>query len=260
MKNLWTYRAFILASIQREFQLKYRNSLLGIIWTVINPLCMIFIYTVIFSQVMRARLPGGEGGFTYSIYLCSGIITWFFFCEVMSRSIEVFVDHASLIKKLNFPRLCLPVIVLGGATLNFFIIWTLFTLFICFSGHFPGYVYLALPLVLFIQISLAIGIGTCLGVINVFFRDVGQFFGVFLQLWFWLTPIVYSDSILPEWVKPWLKLNPMYAVVNAYHDIFVATRWPDWQTLSLPMIFAACSCLLAFRVFRKHSEEMVDAL
>lgn len=260
MKKLWAYRGFILASIKREFQLKYRNSLLGVIWTLINPLCMIFIYTVIFSQVMRARLPGVDSGFAYSIYLCSGILTWFFFSEIISRSITVFVDHASLIKKLSFPRLCLPIIVLGGSAVNFMLIWGVFTLFLCLSGYFPGHFYLALPVVLLIQMSLAIGLGTYLGILNVFFRDVGQFFTLFLQLWFWFTPIVYSDNVLPEWVKPFFQLNPMYPVVNAYHDIFVMQHWPHWGTLVVPALLGAGSCMLAFRVFRKRSEEMVDEL
>jgi lipopolysaccharide transport system permease protein len=260
MRQLWAYRGFIRASIQREFQLKYRNSLLGVMWTVINPLCMIFIYTVIFSQVMRARLPGGEQGVTYSIYLCSGIITWFFFSEVIARSIDVFVDHASLIKKLHFPRLCLPIIVLGGATINFALMWGIFTLFLCVSGHFPGWTYLALPLVLLIQVCLGVGIGTYLGIINVFFRDIGQFFSLFLQIWFWCTPIVYADGMLSDRAKHWLQLNPMYAVVNAYHDIIVEGRWPDWQTLWMPILLGICTCLLAFGVFRKRSEAMVDEL
>lgn len=260
MKVLWAYRGFILASIKREFQLKYRNSLLGVMWTILNPLCMIFIYTVIFSQVMRSRLPGVGGGFVYSIYLCSGIITWFFFSEIINRSIMVFVDHASLIKKLSFPRICLPIIVLGGSTVNFMLIWSIFTLFLCFSGYFPGCFYLALPVVLVIQMSLAIGIGTYLGILNVFFRDVGQFFTLILQLWFWFTPIVYSDNILPQWMMPFLKLNPMYAVVNAYHDIFVIQHWPIWSSLVWPAMLGAGSCMMAYRVFRKRSEEMVDEL
>ena len=108
-KSLWAYRGFILGSVKREFQSKYRNSLLGAAWTVINPLAMIIVYTVIFSQVMHAKLPGVTGNFAYSIYLCSGILIWGLFSEIVGRAQNVFIENANLLKKLSFPRLCLPI-------------------------------------------------------------------------------------------------------------------------------------------------------
>lgn len=260
ISSIWNYRGFIWASVKRDFQLKYRNSLLGVIWTIINPVCMIFIYTVIFSQIMRARLPGVGNGFTYSVYLCSGIITWFFFSEIIQHGIDVFVNHANLIKKLKFPRICLPIIVVMSASLNFTIVFLLFTLYLCFSGYFPGLPFLAVPLVLMVQTLLAIGLSTYLGILNVFFRDVGQFFTLFLQIWFWCTPIVYSDSILPQWVRSVFQLNPMYSVVTAYHDIFVFHAWPNWGALVPSTCLGVVACWLGLRVFQRRNEDMVDEL
>jgi lipopolysaccharide transport system permease protein len=105
-KALWAYRGFILGSMKREFQSKYRNSLLGAAWTVINPLAMIIVYTVIFSQIMRAKLPGIDTTFAYSIYLCAGVLTWGLFAEIVGRGQNVFLENANLLKKLSFPRLC----------------------------------------------------------------------------------------------------------------------------------------------------------
>ena len=96
VKALWNYRGFISGSVKREFQSKYRNSLLGALWTVLNPLAMIVVYTVIFSEVMKARLPGVDSVFGYSIYLCAGILTWGFFAELVGRSQTVFIDNANL--------------------------------------------------------------------------------------------------------------------------------------------------------------------
>jgi len=112
---LWAYRGFILGSVKREFQSKYRNSLLGAAWTVINPLAMIVVYTVIFAQVMKARLPGVDSTFAYSIYLCSGVLTWGLFAEIAGRAQNIFLEHANLLKKLSFPRLCLPTVVVLNA-------------------------------------------------------------------------------------------------------------------------------------------------
>lgn len=260
VKALWIYRGFILGSVKREFQSKYRNSLLGAGWTVLNPLAMIVVYTIIFAQVMRAKLPGVDTAFAYSIYLCAGVLTWGLFAEITGRAQNMFLEHANLLKKLSFPRLCLPVIVVSNASLNFAIVFGLFTAFLLMSGNFPGWSYLALLPVLAIQIAFSIGLGISLGVLNVFFRDVGQFFGIFLQFWFWLTPVVYPISILPERFQPLMSLNPMARLAGAYQTILVSGQWPNWRALLPVAVLALLLCALGFHLFRKHAGEMVDEL
>ncbi|MCQ4314777.1 ABC transporter permease [Stutzerimonas zhaodongensis] len=259
-RALWNYRGFILGSVKREYQSKYRNSLLGAAWTVLNPLAMIIVYTVIFSQIMRAKLPGIESSFGYSIYLCAGILTWGLFAEIVGRGQNVFLEHANLLKKLSFPRLCLPVTVVATALLNFAIIFALFTVFLIISGNFPGLPFIALVPVLAIQVLFAIGLGMVLGVLNVFFRDVGQLFGVVLQFWFWLTPIVYPITILPEGVRPLMAYNPMVGLMAAYQTILVSGTWPDWGSLWPVTLLAILLCFWGMRLFRKHSGELVDEL
>ncbi|WP_448509618.1 ABC transporter permease [Immundisolibacter sp.] len=260
LKPVWTYREFILGSVKREFQSKYRNSLLGATWMVLNPLAMILVYTVVFSQVMRTKLPGVDNVFAYSIYLCAGIITWGLFVEITGRAQNVFLEHANLLKKLNFPRLCLPAVIVLNAGLNFAIIFGLFSSFLLISGNFPGWAFIALIPLLIIQVAFAIGLGIILGVLNVFFRDVGQLFGVVLQFWFWLTPIVYPATILPETARPLMAFNPMASLIAAYQAILVNGRWPQWQTLWLVTLLALLLCGLSVRLFRKHAGEMVDEL
>lgn len=260
LKSLWAYRSFIFGSVKREFQSKYRNSLLGAAWMVINPLAMIVVYTVIFSQVMHSRLPGIDSTFAYSIYLCAGVLTWGLFTEIVSRAQNVFLEHANLLKKLSFPRLCLPVTVVANALLNFAIVFGLFSIFLVISGNFPGLVYVALIPVIGILVLFAIGLGISLGVLNVFFRDVGQFFGIVIQFWFWLTPIVYPITILPESVRAWMAYNPMASLMATFQDILVSSQWPTWQSLLPVSIVAALLCILGMHLFRKHAGEMVDEL
>jgi len=260
LRALWNYRGFIGGSVKREFQSKYRNSLLGATWTVLNPLAMIIVYTVIFSQVMRAKLPGVDSSFAYSIYLCAGVLTWGLFAEIVGRGLNIFLENANLLKKLSFPRLCLPVTVVATALVNFAIIFGLFSAFLVISGNFPGLPYLGLIPVLLIQIAFAIGLGMVLGVLNVFFRDVGQLFAVVLQFWFWLTPIVYPPEILPERVRPFMALNPMADLMSAYQTILVHRVWPNWNSLWPVALLALLLCVLGMRLFRKHSGEMVDEL
>lgn len=257
---VWLYRGFILGSVKREFQSKYRNSLLGAAWTVLNPLAMIIVYTVIFSQVMRAKLPGIDTTFAYSIYLCAGVLTWGFFAEIIGRGQSVFLENANLLKKISFPRICLPLIIILNAMLNFSIIFVLFTIFLLVSGNFPGPSYLAIFPVLLIQILFAIGMAIIVGVLNVFFRDVGQFIGILLQFWFWLTPIVYPASILPEGIAELLAYNPMMPMISAYQGILVSGAWPDWQGLIPVTVASVVLCIFGMRLFRKRSGEMVDEL
>jgi lipopolysaccharide transport system permease protein len=240
LAGVWKYRGFIMGSVQREFQSKYRNSLLGAAWTVLNPLAMIVVYTIIFANVMGSRMAGHSAGFAYSIHLCAGLLTWGLFAEITSRGQTVFIENANLIKKLSFPRICLPIIVVLNALVNFGII--------------------AVVPVLLAQIVFAIGLGMVLGVLNVFFRDVGQFFGILLQFWFWFTPIVYVADVLPPAIRAMLVWNPMAAVVVAHQGIILDARLPVWSSLLPVCVLGLLFCVLGMRLFRKRSGEMVDEL
>jgi lipopolysaccharide transport system permease protein len=123
---------------------------MGAAWTVLQPLAMITVYTVVFSQLMQTRLPGVNDPFAYSIYLCAGLLTWGLFAEIVQRCQTVFLDNGNMIKKLSFPRICLPTIVVSSALVNFAITFTVFMLFLLISGHFPSWVVFAMiPLLLF---------------------------------------------------------------------------------------------------------------
>jgi lipopolysaccharide transport system permease protein len=260
LRGLWAYRGFVLGSVKREFQARYTNAMLGALWSLLSPLAMIVVYTVIFSEVMHSKLPGMSSQYAYSIYLCAGILTWGLFAEIVARGQNVFIEQANLIKKISFPRICLPLIVVLNALVNFGIIFGLFTVFLIASGSFPGWIFFALLPVLLVQVLLAIGLGMVAGVLNVFFRDVGQFVTIALQFWFWFTPIVYPASILPDSVRPLLAYNPMALLIQACQAILVEGRAPDWSALLPVALLAALLCVFGLRLFRKRSGEMVDEL
>ena len=260
LRSLWAYRGFVIGSVTREFQSKYRNSLLGAAWTVLNPLAMIVVYTVIFAGVMKAKLPGVDNTFAYSIYLCAGTLTWGLFAEIVGRAQTTFLENANLLKKINFPRLCLPVIVVANAGLNFTIIFGLFTAFLFISGNFPGLPFLAILPLLAILTIFAIGLGITLGVLNVFFRDIGQFFGIFISFWFWFTPIVYPANILSDKLRSFLVWNPMAPLVEAFQAILVTGKWPRWETLLFVTLLGLVLSIAGLSLFRRHVGEMVDEL
>ena len=258
--SLWRYRGFVLGSVKRDFQAKYQNSLLGGLWTVLQPLAMILVYTLVFSELMRARLPGVDSPYAFSIYLCSGVLTWALFNEIVQRCMSVFLDNGNMIKKLSFPRICLPVIVALSALLNFSITLLLFLAFLAVTGNFPGVELVALIPLLAIQVTFAVGLGITIGVLNVFFRDVGQFFNIVLQFWFWFTPIVYSTATLPEAARGWIAVNPMTGLMQSYQAIFFEQRWPNWSAVMPLTVLAVLFCVLGLILFRRRSAEMVDEL
>ena len=261
LRALWQYRGFVWSSVQREFQSRYRESLLGAFWSVANPLAMIVIYTVVFGRLMRPSLPGHEATpFAYSIFLCAGVITWGLFAEMLGRLNNVFLDNGNLIKKASFPRICLPAIVALSALINFAIIFALYLIFLALIGHWPGWALTALVPLLALQLLFTLGLGIFLGTLNVFFRDVGQLTGVVLQFWFWLTPIVYTATNLPEGVRRLTALNPMQGLIQSYQRLFLDGAVPAIGPL-LPLIGLTVIFLLLGAVFfQARVGELVDEL
>ncbi|KQV83984.1 ABC transporter permease [Rhizobium sp. Root1220] len=260
LRPVWIYRGFVLGSVKREFQSRYRNSLLGAAWIFFQPLAQILVYTIVFSQIMHAKLPGVASTFGYSIHLCAGILTWGLFAEITTRSQGMFLENANLLKKLNFPRLCLPVTIVAIGLLNFAIVFGLFTSFLIVTGNFPGLVYVCLVPLIALLVVFGASLGLILGVLNVFFRDVGQLFSIVITFWFWLTPIVYPVSILPERVKDIIALNPMVNLIEAVQGVLVLGEWPQFRGLLYLATLAIVLSAFGLRLFRSRVGEMVDEL
>ena len=258
--HLWSYRYFILSSIKTEFKSRFIRSKLGALWIVIHPLAQVLVYALILSQIMTAKLPNVVSSYAYPIYILSGIIGWTLFSEILNKSLNVFIANGNLLKKMAFPKLALPLIILGGALVNFIIFFIIMFVVFGFLGHLPYHALYWLPLLVLITVSLAMGIGLFLGTLNVFIRDIGQMMEVVLHFWFWLTPIVYMVSIVPEKYHALFMLNPLTGVIMGYQNILLYDKAPDISLLYYPSIVAFISLLLSLVIFYKAREEMVDVL
>lgn len=260
LKQLLRYRGFITSSVRREFQSRYQSSILGPVWVFVQPISLILIYTIIFSTLMKARLPDNNNQFAYSIFLCSGIIMWNLFSEILSKSVTIFIKNGNLLKKLSFPKICLPVIVFSGSLINFAILLGVFFLVLIFSGNIHLIsILLVFPLVLLLSL-FAVSFGMITGIVNVFFRDVGQFITVFMQFWFWLTPIVYPITILPGWAKEIVELNPLTGIIIFSQKMFVYGDVTNYILLLPSVIWSIVCCVLCILLFKKRSKDMVDEL
>ncbi len=257
---VWNYRYFILSSIKTEFYSRFARSKLGAFWMVLHPLAQVLIFALILSQIMTAKLPGVESQYAYPIYLLAGMLGWSLFSEILSRLLTVFIDNGSLLKKVAFPKLALPLITIGSALINFTLLLLMMFIVFAFLGHMPLHALYWLPLLVLITIGLSVGIGLILGTINVFIRDIGQLMTIVLQFWFWLTPIVYMPSIIPEKYQGLLMMNPMTGVIMGYQNVLVYDKAPDTGLLLYPGLLAIATMVLALIIFRKASEEMADVL
>ena len=163
-------------------------------------------------------------------------------------------------KKMRFPRITLPSIVVGSSLLNnFFLLVAILGIFVLLGHGFSPAMLWILPLTL-ILVGFALGIGLVLGVMNVFLRDVGQVVPIFLQVWFWFTPIVYPENIIPEAYRHWLAINPFYHFTSAYQNILVYGRSPEFSGLFIVGILSLILLMLSLFLFRRSSEEMADVL
>lgn len=257
---LWRYRYFIFNAIQSDFRARVARSRLGLFWVVISPLSQVFIYAFVLSALMTQRLPGIDTPFAYSIYLMAGFQAWFLFVEIVNRCLTIFIENANALKKISFPRLALPVIALGTASLNNLIFFILVIASYLLIGYHPGWSLLWFPVLFLVTAALAAGLGLVLGILNVFMRDVGQMVAILLQFGFWLTPVVYTIDILPPKFQLIIKLNPMFWVVDNYHRVLAFGRAPDLVSLTALALLAISLLGLAFMLFRKAGGEMVDVL
>lgn len=256
----WRYRHFITSSVRAEFANRFARSRLGGLWMVLNPLAQASVIAFVLSGILASRLPGIQHAAGYAFYLMAGTLAWALFQDTVIRCLTLFTDNAQLLKKLMFPRICLPLVVCGIAGVSSVLLTVATLIIFVLLGHPPGWPALAVPLVLGLTLLLGLGLGLILGIINVFARDVGQVVPIGLQFLFWFTPIVYVASALPESAQAVLALNPLQVLVTALHDVLVFDRHPDWLALAGVGALSVLLMAAALLLFRRASPEMVDML
>lgn len=228
---------------------------------IIHPLVQAAIFALVLGQLLAGRLPDmANNRLAYPIYLLAGTLGWNLFTEVVSRCLTVFIENGNLLKKLVFPRICLPLIVAGSALVNNMLLFGAILLIFAILGFVPGLNLVWIPLLTLINLALALGLGVILGTLNVFIRDIGQVVPIVLQLGFWFTPIVYSPNIVPERVRRLMQLNPMYWIVQGYQNAILYDTQPVWIALSLIALMTLALLGMAMTIFRRANNEIVDVL
>lgn len=258
--SLYNYRQFVIRSIKDNLIHQFAASKLGGIWSILNPLSQALIYALILSNIMHAKLGSSTNKYTYSIYLLSGILGWNLFNDIIMQAMNIYVNNANLLKKVNFPRICLPIITVGSCMINNLFLFITMLIIFTILGHPLTLQLLWYPVLILLTAVFAIGLGLILGVINVFIRDTSQFIPIILQVTFWFTPIVYPATIIPARFRHLIEINPLYSIITSYHQILTYGKAPALLPIGIIFIISLVLCFLALQLNRRASSDMVEVL
>lgn len=238
LKKLRSYGpslSFAYVLFKQEMRERFAGSLLGRLWIFIWPLVQLFIYIVIFGQMMGGRFPGNAQVYSYGVYVASGLICWICFANTLTRTSRMFMEKRNVLSKVNVDFAVFPLSICLGELLPFAVSCVVLSVVNVFFAWQPAPSLLAYALLaLYCQQVLAMGLGLAFAACAVFVRDAVEALAVFVQVGFWFTPIVYLPAILPEWIRPVLNLNPMTHAAEAFQNFFVFGFAPSlWGMLYL---------------------------
>jgi lipopolysaccharide transport system permease protein len=231
VRTVWRNRSLIRTMVRRDILGRYRGSFGGAFWTVLNPLLLILTYFFVFGVVLQARFGADPSRSGFALYFLAGMMPWLAFSEAAGRAPTVMLEHRNFVKKLVFAVETLPVnLVVSGLVSEAFAL-VLFTAgFFLARGTMPASV-LWLPVLIVPQLLFTAGVCWFLAALGVFVKDLGQFIGFLLTLWFFLTPICYPEASLPAWAVPVLAKNPIYVLVGGYRAVFLEGQAPAFGPL-----------------------------
>lgn len=243
---------FILTSlVSKDFKLKYRRSVLGIAWSVLNPLLMMVVLAAVFSVVFRGGVE------PFPVYLILGMTLFTFMSDATSGAMASIIDSAPLIKKIRINKMLFPLEKVTFALLNFAISLIAVAIVMVFFRVVPTINILLLPLLLAYLFMFSLGLGLLLAALSVFFRDILHLWGVVLTAWTYATPLFYSVDILPDWMVPIMQFNPMYYYVTYFRDIAMWGITPGLKENLICFGCAAIALLLGILVFRKQQKKFI---
>jgi lipopolysaccharide transport system permease protein len=217
----WTHRSLLYGFLEQDIKGRFAGSMGGLLWSVIIPLVNIFIYIFVFSVVMKIRIqPEETGTDEFAIYLLAGMLPWLAFSEALSRSTPALLEKAGLITKVHFPVHILPYVMVFSSFILNGLALLLFLIYLAFSGYLSQ-LWLFFPLLLILHVLFTLGLAAFAAALCVFLRDLQQLMTVILSLWFFLTPIIYPLSMVPEPYSNWLVWNPTFYFAELYRDLLL---------------------------------------
>lgn len=254
LKELYNYREMLLNLVKKDLRTRYKGSVLGFLWTFVNPLLQLVVYTMVFSVIMRSDIP------KYYIYLFVALVPWIFFSTSLTAGSSSILGNKDLIKKIYFPRIIIPMAVVNGAFMNMIFTFVVVFAALIFSGIGISKYILLLPVILILEYLLALGLSFVVSGLNVYFRDLEHILGILTMAWMYGTPILYSIDMVPEKLLPIFNLNPMTPIIVAIRDILYYKRMPDLSHMGMILIWSIGFIVIGYWSFQKLQRNFAEEL
>lgn len=255
-REIYRYREMCKNLVARDLRARYKASILGFLWTFLNPLLMLVVYTVLFSTIVRIDIEH------YPIFLFTGLLPWFFFQNSVQRSAVSVILNANMVKKIYFPRELLPITMVISGLVNF-----LLSLIILLAGLLvygilpdPGPVLIYFVPVTFALFLLSLGAAFVVSALTVYMRDLEHILNVVMMAWFYLTPVLYDLPFVPEEYRGWFGLNPITPFIDSYRLIFLHSRAPDPGTLLTMTLTGLVSAMFGVWLFGRLKRGFLDEI
>ncbi len=251
-KEIYQYRHMLKTLVKQDINGRYKGSFFGFLWTLLNPLLMLFVYSLVFQFVFRTGIEH------YSIYLFICLMPWNAFANTIAIGTTCVSNNASILKKVYFPREILPLAVVISNTIQYFFSAVIIFIALLVSGVGVSWYALLLPVIVLIQSIFSLGIVMILSAANVYVRDVQYIMNPVMMIWMYACPILYSISMIPERFLKIYKLNPMVTIMQGYQDILYSKTWPDFKNLGIVFLISIVVLIIGYLVFNKLQRRFAE--
>ncbi len=255
LRELWAYRELLAVLTQRDIRVRYKQTVLGVAWAVIQPLLTMILFSFVFGRL--AKIP--SDGLPYPIFVYAGLLPWTFFANALSTSGNSLVGQQHLISKVYFPRLIIPLSSVGTGLIDFAVSAAILLILMVHFGIGWSINLLAVPLLILAVIFIALGVGTLLSALTVSYRDFRYVVPFVVQFWMYATPVVYPASLFPEKWRWFLFLNPMAGLIEGFRSAFLAQPF-NWVGISISMAVAASVFVFGVFYFEKMERRFADII
>jgi lipopolysaccharide transport system permease protein len=253
--EIWAYRQMIVRFVRKELRTRYKASVLGFLWTFLNPLLQLLVYTFVFSVIMQNPVQN------YSMFLFVALVPFIFLTSSLQSGTMCVISSKNIVEKICFPRIVLPIATTCSSLMN--MLYTMIIVFasLIITGIGIGPTVLFLPVIMLIEFVFVLGLTFIVASLNVYFRDVEQIVNIITLLWQFLTPVMYGDDIIKSpIIKQIFNINPMTSIINIYRSILYYKTIPDFSTIGTTLIFAFASLIIGYFLFQKLQRGFAEEL
>jgi ABC-2 type transport system permease protein len=245
----------IFSLVKKDLRGRYKGSVLGFLWTFINPLMQLVVYTFVFTYIMKAGIE------RYYLYLFVALVPWIFFSSAITGGSSSIVAQKDLVKKIYFPREVIPISYVTSCFVNMLLCFCIIFLVMLVAGiPFRPLALLCLPVVMIVEYLLALGMAMLSSAITVYFRDLEHILGIVTMIWMYMTPIFYSIDMIPEKLRFIYHLNPMSSVISCYRDVLYSAKVPDLSSLLEAAVLGVFFLVVGMLVFGKLKKGFAEEL